>query len=165
MNVTRRKLWATQLARHAAEDRELLRRATAERQAAEEALRSAKEREDLVALMATASGTALSKAEAWLSALDEPLAEGETGVADPVAEAVPCSQPRVSVAAVIQDFLRMQVEATYAEIKDEVGKMRPDVKAENCARDLNRMVKRGILTRPRTGSYRLAVKESEPVRS
>ncbi|MFG2615885.1 hypothetical protein [Streptomyces anulatus] len=163
MNVTRRRLWATQLARHAAEDRELLRRATAERQAAEEALRSAKEREDLVALMATASGTALSKAEAWLSALDEPLAEGETGVPDPVAEA--CSQPRVSVAAVIQDLLRLQVEATYAEIKDEVGKMRPDVKAENCARDLNRMVKRGILTRPRTGSYRLAVKESEPVRS
>ncbi|WP_405468100.1 hypothetical protein [Streptomyces anulatus] len=163
MNVTRRRLWATQLARHAAEDRELLRRATAERQAAEEALRSAKEREDLVALMATASGTALSKAEAWLSALDEPLAEGETSVPDPVAEA--CSQPRASVAAVIQDLLRLQVEATYAEIKDEVGKMRPDVKAENCARDLNRMVKRGILTRPRTGSYRLAVKESEPVRS
>ncbi|MFD4339044.1 hypothetical protein ACFWPP_17960 [Streptomyces anulatus] len=82
----------------------------------------------------------------------------------PVAEASPRSQPRVSVAAVIQDFL-LQVEATYAEIKDEVGKMRPDVKAENCARDLNRMVKRGILTRPRTGSYRLAVEESEPVRS
>lgn len=70
----------------------------------------------------------------------------------------------LSVSSLILAFLGERDEATYGEITEQVRRMRPDVRAENCARDLGRLVQRGTLMRPRTGVYRRVPTESEPMK-
>ncbi|MGW1278861.1 hypothetical protein ACWD4V_18160 [Streptomyces tsukubensis] len=165
MNPKRLRLWAAELAQLAVDDAEVLSRATLERQTREDALRLAQQHEELAARKAEASSGALESAQRWMSPRsgDRDTTGDSREGAQPSSDGAKTSTSKVSVAAVIKGYLRVKAEATYAEIKGEVARVRPDVKAQNCARDLNRMVKRGVLTRPRTGSYKLVVKESDPM--
>lgn len=168
MDVKTRRQWAAELAVLAAEDEALHREAAAQRVATEQALEAAIAREALTAKRAAASHSSHIKAQRWLSEQAGECAgpaedRHDTGSAAPVL-VISDPTPQPSVATIIKAFLSTAGEATYAEIKDEVGKTRSDIKAENCARDLHRLVKRGVLVKPRTGMYRLA-EESDSMQS
>lgn len=173
MNLQTLKQWAAVLAVLSTQDRDVLRRATADRLAAEEALRLATDRETLANKNAAASHEANVRAQRWLSSRSTDEAGFEEGPSEeevhpeepepdtPATEsAAPKESPQPSVKTIIMAFLAVVGEATYGEIKAEVNKQRPDVNAANCARDLSRMLRRGLLTKPETGRYRLAARES-----
>ncbi|MER8073182.1 hypothetical protein ABTZ59_33495 [Streptomyces sp. NPDC094034] len=166
IDIVKLKLWLEQLEELAPEDEavnkedQLLVRTRARE------LQAAQEKEELSARMAKSSRAALERTREQIRQLLAAGTEAHSSSPRPPERVRVADQPlRGTVADVIYTFLEERKEATYSEITAQVGKMRPDVRAENCARDLGRLVTRGLLVRPRTGVYRIVEKETESLNS
>ncbi|MFF9150413.1 hypothetical protein ACF1BN_36780 [Streptomyces sp. NPDC014861] len=173
MNVQTLQQWAAVVALLSVEDEETLREATADLSAVEEALRLAKDRQAVASRNAAASREANASAQRWLSSrptdgagFEERHSSAEdrsSGFASDAPEEeseVRSAASRLSVRATILAFLSVVGEATRQEVRAEVSKLRPDVNVANCDRDLSRLLKAGLITRPGSGRYRLVAKES-----
>ncbi len=166
MNTARLKSWEDELKVLAAEDAAQEREAAKRLDEVTRSMEAAQEDADVAAAKARSSRNALAKVTEQIrrSLPDPGEANADLGAPRRQQEN-PLPHAPNSVAGVILSFLRNQSEATYGEITNQVRRMRPDVIAENCARDLGRMVNRGLLVRPRLGVYRLADSQDEPMNS
>ncbi|MER7728909.1 MULTISPECIES: hypothetical protein [unclassified Streptomyces] len=167
MNPERLKAWMAELGVLAAEDEAREREAAQRLRLAASELEAAQAHSDAAVLMARSSRNALEKITEQIQ-----RAHPDSGKADTNTEQPPSQRQQEktwhapdSVAGVILAFLRDREEASYSEITEQVRRRRPDVVAENCARDLGRMVGRGLLVRPRTGTYRLVAPQDGPMNS
>ncbi|BAG16928.1 MULTISPECIES: hypothetical protein [Streptomyces] len=166
MNTARLEGWANELKVLVAEDAAQECEAAQRLDAAARLMEAAQEDADIAADKARSSRNALAMVTEQIrrSLPDSGEADADPGAAERQQEN-PAPHAPSSVAGVILSFLRNQSEATYGEITNQVRRMRPDVVAENCARDLGRLVNRGLLVRPRLGVYRLAGTQDEPMNS
>ncbi|MFJ9188225.1 hypothetical protein ACIRQO_34825 [Streptomyces anulatus] len=166
MNTARLESWESELKVLAAEDAAQECEAAQRLDAAARLMEAAQEDSDVAAAKARSSRNALAKVTEQIrrSLPDSGEADADLGAPRRQQEN-PVPHAPNSVAGVILSYLRNQSEATYGEITIQVRRMRPDVVAENCARDLGRLVNRGLLVRPRLGVYRLADTQHEPMNS
>ncbi|MEU0102823.1 hypothetical protein ACLCDR_31310 [Streptomyces cavourensis] len=164
MNTARLEGWAEELKVLVAEDSAQESEAAQHLDAAARLMEAAQEDADIAAAKARSSRNALAKVtEQIRRSHPDPGEAGAHPGATERQQENPAPHAPSSVAGVILSFLRDQSEATYGEITNQVRRMRPDVVAENCARDLGRLVNRGLLVRPRLGVYRLAGTQDEPM--
>lgn len=162
MNPDRLKEWVAELGVLAAEDEARQREAALRLHLAASELEAAQAHADVVAQMAASSRNAHEKVMEQIQRTHPGSGDAEAGPLPPQRQPEKVPHASGSVAGVILAFLRDRREASYSEITEQVRQMRPDVVAENCARDLGRMVGRGLLFRPRTGVYRVTATQDGP---